>query len=43
MISPVAGFPRYALNDERVGHPHPIVISVPGDCHGTVCLAMTQG
>ena len=24
MISPVAGFPRYALNDERVGHPHPI-------------------
>ena len=43
MISPVAGFPRCALNDERVGHPHPIGIAVPGDCHGTVCLAMTQG
>ena len=43
MISSVAGFPRCALNDERVGHPHPIMISVPGDCHGTVCLAMTQG
>ena len=27
MISPVAGFPRCALNDERVGHPHPIGIA----------------
>lgn len=29
--APAAGLPRYALNDERVGHPHSIGIAVPGD------------